>query len=175
MWPAGLVRVIQCAVRRTTSGPIFTKQKSKTYNFAFNNNFISKQTYMHRNLILYIYIYIMCVCVLKFTILLKCHIFFDMDHYHFILVCYLVTLHFLTSFLTDPNSLHSAVDYRIHKHPPFSILDQINPVHDSHPTSSNSHLILSYHLHLRLPSGIVPSGLPIKTLYAPILSHIHAT
>jgi hypothetical protein len=36
-------------------------------------------------------------------------------------------------------------------------------------------LILSSHLHLGLPSGLVPSGFPIKTLYKPLLSPTHAT
>jgi len=36
-------------------------------------------------------------------------------------------------------------------------------------------LILSSHLHLGLPSGLVPSGFLTKTLYRPILSLIRAT
>ena len=44
-----------------------------------------------------------------------------------------------------------------------------------HPTSWRSILILSTHLHLGLPSGLLPSGFPIKTLYTPISSLICAT
>ena len=38
---------------------------------------------------------------------------------------------------------------------------------DPHPTSWRSFLILSTHLRLGLPSGLLPSGFPSKTLYTP--------
>ena len=44
-----------------------------------------------------------------------------------------------------------------------------------HPTSWRSILILSTHLRLGLPSGLFPSGFPIKTLYAPLSSPIRTT
>jgi hypothetical protein len=37
-----------------------------------------------------------------------------------------------------------------------------------HPTSWRSILILSSHLRLGLPSGLFPSGFPIKTLHTPL-------
>ena len=55
------------------------------------------------------------------------------------------------------------VHYRIHKcPPPVPNLSHIDQVHTSHPTSSRSILILSFHLCLGLPSGLFPSGSPPK-------------
>ena len=44
-----------------------------------------------------------------------------------------------------------------------------------HPTSCRSILILSTYLRLGLPSGLLPSGFPSKTLYTPLSSPIRAT
>ena len=54
--------------------------------------------------------------------------------------------------------------------PPIPILSQINQVRVPHPTSWRYILILSFHLCLGLPSGLLPSGFSTKTLYAPLLS-----
>jgi hypothetical protein len=63
------------------------------------------------------------------------------------------------------------VHYCVRKYPPTGpILSLSNLVHATHPTYWRSILILSSHLHLGLQSG-----LPIKTLYAPLLSPICAT
>ena len=44
-----------------------------------------------------------------------------------------------------------------------------------HPTYWRSNLILSTHLRLGLPSGLLPSGFPTKTLYTSLSSPIHDT
>ena len=67
------------------------------------------------------------------------------------------------------------VHYRTRKRPPpVSILDQPNPVHI--PTSHllEIHPNISTHLRLGLPSGLLPSGFPTKTLYTPFSSPIRA-
>ena len=52
------------------------------------------------------------------------------------------------------------------RHPSLSWASPIQPIHP-HPTSCRSVLILSTHLCLGLPSDLLPSGFPSKTLYTP--------
>ena len=53
-------------------------------------------------------------------------------------------------------------------------LSWASPIHSiyPHPTSWRSVLILSTHLRLGLPSGLLPSGFPTMNLYNPLSSHI---
>jgi hypothetical protein len=61
------------------------------------------------------------------------------------------------------------VHYRIHNSPPpVPILSHLNPVNATPSHSWRSILISSSHLRLGLPSGRLPSGLPIKILDAPL-------
>ena len=56
-------------------------------------------------------------------------------------------------------------------------LSWANPIQSiyPHPTSWRSIIILSTHLRLGLPSGLLPSGFPTKTLYNTLSSPIRAT
>jgi len=63
------------------------------------------------------------------------------------------------------------VNYHIHN---TRNLPLPNPIHAPAPFLEDSFLILSSHLCLRLPSGLLPSGLASKTLYACPLFPIRA-
>ena len=69
------------------------------------------------------------------------------------------------------------VHYRIHKcPPPVPNLSQLLSSPYPHiPFHEDSSIILSSHLRLGLPSGLFPSGSPVKTLYTPLLSPVRAT
>ena len=70
-------------------------------------------------------------------------------------------------------SRNPKVNCRTHKRPPpVSILGQPNPVHI--PTSHFLEIHPSI-IHLGLPSGLLSSGFPSKTLYTPVSSPIRAT
>jgi hypothetical protein len=56
---------------------------------------------------------------------------------------------------------------------PYSELYQSNPC--LHPTTWRFILILSFHLHQNIPSGLFLSGFPTKTLYTSFLSLKSAT
>ena len=73
--------------------------------------------------------------------------------------------------------LKPKVHYRIYKcPPPVPILSQLDPVHTPHISlPEDPSLLLSSHLHLGLPSGLLPSGFPTKTLYTPLLSRMRTT
>ena len=60
------------------------------------------------------------------------------------------------------------------RHLSLSWASQIQSIYP-HPTSWRSVLILSTHLRLGLPSGLLPSGFPTNTLYIPLSSPIRAT
>jgi hypothetical protein len=51
----------------------------------------------------------------------------------------------------------------------------MNPIHISKPYFHKIHLDVVTHLCLGLPSGLIPSGLPTKMLYAPLTSPMRAT
>ena len=69
-------------------------------------------------------------------------------------------------------SRNPKVHYRTHKG-----LSWASPIQSiyPHPTSWRSILILSTHLRLGFPSGLLPSGFPTKTLYTPLSSPIRTT
>ena len=73
-------------------------------------------------------------------------------------------------------SRNPKVHYRTHKRsPPVYPGPAQSPSIYPHPTSLRSILILSTHLRLGLPSGLLLSGFPSKTQYTPHSSPIRAT
>ena len=65
------------------------------------------------------------------------------------------------------------VHHRVHNSSPiFPVLSHINPVLTLYHIARRSILTLPSHLHLDLPSGLIPSGLPTKPLYTTLLCHV---
>jgi hypothetical protein len=77
----------------------------------------------------------------------------------------------LPSILWNPE-----IHYRVHKSPPL-VLSWARSIESipSHPIALRSILILSTHLRLGLPSGLLPSGFPTNILYAFRFSPVRAT
>ena len=73
-------------------------------------------------------------------------------------------------------SRNPKVNYRNHKRPhlPLSWASLIQST-CQHPTSWRSTIILIIHLLFGLPSGLLPSSFPTKTLYKNLSSPIHTT
>jgi hypothetical protein len=66
--------------------------------------------------------------------------------------------------------------YRVHNNPPLvPILTHINPLHTFPPHFRKTHPNITFHLSLGLPSGLLPSDYPIKTLYTFLISPMRAT
>jgi len=66
--------------------------------------------------------------------------------------------------------------HRDHYSPPLvPLLSHIIKTTLSYPIPLRSILIVSFHLRRSLPSGLLPSGFPTKTWYAPVLSTVRAT
>jgi hypothetical protein len=76
-----------------------------------------------------------------------------------------------------PNILwNPKVYYRVHRSPPLvPILSQISPFHITPSYSLRSILVLSFHLRLRLLSGLFPSGFTARTPYTFLFSPMRVT
>ena len=134
----------------------------------------------------------MCVCVcVNTTIHLKpCHV------PHCVIYAHRVKPDFLTTYLLTPWCrvlLEKLTSLQlVKKFPAFHAtrsfitaltsvrhlsLSWASPIQSiyTHPTSWRSIPILSTHLRLGLPSGLLPSGFPTKTLHIPLTTPIRAT
>jgi len=68
------------------------------------------------------------------------------------------------------------VHYQIHKcSPRVPILSQINTIHAIESHFWRPILILSYHLHMGVPNGLIPQRFPTKSLYKLLLPPFRAT
>jgi len=83
----------------------------------------------------------------------------------------------IKSFSASPKisciSQNPKIHYCVRKSPPIvQILSQINSVHALNPITLTSIL---FHTHVSLPSGLLPSAVPTKPLYAILVPPIYAT
>jgi hypothetical protein len=76
----------------------------------------------------------------------------------------------ISHFLWNPKIHHCVC-----KSPPNApVMSQMYPIHTLPPYFLTAILTLSFHLHIGLLSGLIPSGFPIKILYAFLISPIHS-
>ena len=129
-------------------------------------------------------------CMFKFCYGILFHSFLNCAHTN-LFCCVLLTYLLTHSMVQSPSwaadwfaasqeipriSRNPKVHCRTHKRPPpVSILGQPNPVHI--PTSHllEIHPNIIHPLRLGLPSGLLPSGFPSKTLYTPLSLPTRAT
>ena len=86
----------------------------------------------------------------------------------------LTGLHLVKKFPTFHGTRRSVTALTSVRHLSLSWANPIQSIYP-HPISWRSILILSTHQRLGLPSGLLPSGFPTKTLYTPLSSPIRAT
>jgi hypothetical protein len=57
--------------------------------------------------------------------------------------------------------------YRVHMNPtPVSVLNKVSPLHNPHPITEKSIILIAFHLHISLSSGHFLSGFPTRTMQA---------
>ena len=98
------------------------------------------------------------------------------DYHHYIISLVLRVANLFIEERNSPLFWNPKVHYRTHKcPPPVPILSQLHQPPKPPPTSWMSVLMLSAHLRLVLPNGLLPSGFPIRALCTPLPSAIRTT